>query len=132
MTISGRTDAGVPRDVRIDDRGNPKTLPDPLVEARRFPDGGNGLYTFAVPAAPGAVFELPDPNDEYILISNGTTVYCRMGGAGTVATIAVGGYDFPLGDGIWAPKMYYGCSHIAYVAVAANAGNITFLHIRTP
>jgi hypothetical protein len=114
----------------VDGRGKTLTLPEMPQPVEKITDGGNCSYTFALAAAPGAVFELPVPGDEYIIIANGATAYCRMGGAGTVATIAVGGHDFPVGDGIHF-RCRPGFTHIAYVA-AAPAGNITFLHLREP
>jgi hypothetical protein len=75
-------------------------------------------------------FVLPHPGDEYIIVATGNTAYLRFGGAGTVATTAVGGYDIPIADAI-----YFRCrppfTHICFIA-NATAGAITFIHLRNP
>ena len=113
--------------MQIDGRGKTLTLPELPADIRYFIDGGNGLYTVAITNA-NQVFEWPVPSDEYIIIANGNTAFCRMGGAGVVATTAVGGYDFPVADAI-----YFRCrpmlTHVGFLG-NATAGAITFLHVR--
>jgi hypothetical protein len=114
---------------RIDGRGIKLTRPEINPEVIPFIDGGNGVYTVAITNA-NQVFQLPVPGDEYTIICNGNTAFCRCGGAGVVATTAVGGYDFPVADAI-----YFRCrpplTHIGFLG-NATAGAITFLHHRTP
>lgn len=127
--INGRPDHRVHYE-QVDRRGKVMTLPEMPPEVNKIADGGNGAYTFALAAAPGAVFQLPVPGAEYIIMVRGNTAYCLMGGAGAVATVAVGGHDFSLGDGEQL-KITPGFTHIAHVA-GAPAGTITFLLQREP
>ena len=114
---------------QIDGRGKSLTIPEIPAEIIPFIDGGNGLYTVAITNA-NQIYELPAPGDEYTIIANGNTAYCRCGGAGVVATTAVGGYDYPVGDGIyWRVRPPF--THIGFLGNAA-AGAITFIHHREP
>jgi hypothetical protein len=115
--------------LKIDGRGKQEVINEPPLTAIPFADGGAGAYTVAITNA-SVVYALPFPGDEYVLIANGNTAYCLCGGAGAVATTAVGGYDFPIMDGV-----YFRCrppfTHIAVIG-PATAGALTFLHLRVP
>lgn len=115
--------------LKIDGRGKQEVINEPPLDIVPFTDGGNGTYTVAITNA-NQVFQLPAPGDEYIIIANGNTAFCRCGGAGVVATTAVGGYDFPIADAI-----YFRCrppfTHIGFLG-NATAGAITFVHLRRP
>ena len=112
---------------QIDGRGFKKTLPELPADTLVYADGGNTAYTVAITNA-NQIFELPVPGDRYVIIANGNTAFCRFGGAGVVATTAVGGYDVPIADAI-----YLECrppfTHIGFLG-NATAGAITFLHLR--
>jgi hypothetical protein len=114
---------------RINGRGQPLTVPEYTPELVPFAHGGDGAYTVAITNA-SVIYQLPFPGDEYIIVANGNTAYLRCGGAGTVATTAVGGYDFPIMDGV-----YFRCrppfTHIAVIG-PATAGALTFIHLRNP
>jgi len=115
--------------MHVDGRGKLLTFPETADEIIPFLDGGNGVYTVAITNA-NQIFQLPAPGDEYVIIANGNTAFCRCGGAGVVATTAVGGYDFPIADAI-----YWRCrppfTHIGFLG-NATAGAITFIHLREP
>lgn len=112
--------------VKIDGRGKQETLNEPPAESVPFVMGGAGAYTMAIGAA-SVVYQLPFPGDEYIIIADGNTAYCLCGGAGAVATTAVGGFDFPVADGV-----HFRCrlpfTHVAVIGPAA-AGSLTFIHL---
>ena len=114
---------------QIDGRGKTLTLPEMPAEIVPLFDGGNTSYTVAITNA-NQIFQLPAPGDEYVIIANGNTAFCRMGGGGVVATTAVGGYDFPVADAI-----YLRCrplfTHIGFLG-NATAGAITIIHLRNP
>jgi hypothetical protein len=114
---------------RVDGRGHVLTVPQVTPEVLPFFMGGDGAYTVAITNA-NQVYELPVPGDEYIIVANGNTAFCRCGGAGVVATTAVGGYDYPIADAI-----YFRCrppfTHIGFLG-NATAGAITFIHLHTP
>ena len=112
---------------QIDGRGFQKTQPEVPPEPLVFIDGGNGAYTVAITNA-NQIYEFPVPSDRYVIIANGNTAFLRFGGAGVVATTAVGGYDLPIADAI-----YFECrppfTHVGFLG-NATAGAITFLHLR--
>lgn len=114
---------------QIDGRGKALTLPETPPEIVPILDGGNGAYTVAITNA-NQIFALPVPGDEYVIIANGNTAFLRFGGAGVVATTAVGGYDLPIADAI-----YFRCcppfTHVGFLG-NATAGAITFIHLRNP
>jgi hypothetical protein len=126
--INGRPDHRIHYE-QVDGRGKPMNLPEMPHEVKKITDGGNCSYTVAITNA-NQIFPLPVPGDEYTIIANGNTAYCRMGGGGVVATTAVGGYDFPVGDGIHF-RCRPGFTHIGFLG-NATAGAITFIHHREP
>ena len=116
--------------MQIDGRGKQMTLPEMPHEVRKISDGGNTSYTHVISNV-NTTWELPVKGAEYIIIVQGNTAYCRMGGAGVVATAAI--FDFPVADGVWTPPITPGFTHMAFIGPgAAPAGTITFLLQREP
>ena len=90
MSISGKDDAGVPREIRTDDRGTVKVIEqNPVPKYRNTVDLNPSADNSLAVGAAAVEYPLPEPGGRYILIAEGGMVWIRENTAAVMH--AVGG-----------------------------------------